>query len=288
MKTLGYYNGKYDELDKMTIPFNDRVCFFGDGVYDAGPSRNYYLFAIDEHIDRFFNSAALLDIEIPCSKSELKDLLQSLVLKMDTGGNFVYFACTRGTGIRSHTYDKGPGNLWVMIKPEVLNDCQKPIKCVTAEDKRFYYCNCKTLNLLPSVLYAEKAYKAGVDETILYRKDGRITECAHCNCHIIKDGIVYTAPTDELILPGIARAHLVRMCKMLGIGVSETPYYLKDLWDADEIIVTSSSNVCMYVDELDGKPVGGKDRETLFRLRDALYQEIIEATDIKRNVRKCG
>lgn len=278
MKTLGYYNGKYDELDRMTIPFNDRVCFFGDGVYDAGPAVNYHLFAIDEHLDRFFNSAALMDIEIPVSKEELKDLLQEMVQKMDNGDNFVYWACSRGTGIRNHVYDKGPGNLWIMIKPEKLNDCQKPIKCITQEDKRFLYCNCKTLNLLPSVLYAQRARTAGADETVLYRHDGRITECAHCNCHIIKDGIVYTAPTDDLILPGIARAHLVKMCKKIGIGVSETPYYLEDLRKADELIITSSSNVCMYVNELDGKPFGGKDQATLFRLRNALYEEICQAT----------
>lgn len=279
MKTLGYYNGKYGELEEMTVPFNDRVCFFGDGVYDAGPSRHYNLFAVDEHLDRFFNSAALMDIEIPCGKRELKDLLQELVRKMDTGDNFVYWACSRGTGIRNHVYEKGPGNLWVMIKQETLDTCQKPIKCVTAEDKRFYYCNCKTLNLLPSVLYAEKAYHAGADETILHRHDGRITECAHCNCHIIKDGVVYTAPTDDMILPGIARAHLIGKCKELGIGVSETPYYMEDLLCADEIMVTSSSHVCMFVEELDGRPAGGKDRETLFRLRDALYEEICEATE---------
>lgn len=80
-----------------------------DGVYDAGPARNYHMFAIDEHIDRFFNSAKLMDIEIPCSKEELKELLASLVLKMDTGNNFVYWACTRGTGIRNHVYKKRTG-----------------------------------------------------------------------------------------------------------------------------------------------------------------------------------
>ena len=57
MKTLGYYNGKYDELENMSVPMNDRVCWFGDGVYDAGPCRNYKIFAIDEHVDRFFISA---------------------------------------------------------------------------------------------------------------------------------------------------------------------------------------------------------------------------------------
>ena len=50
MKTLGYYNGKFGELDEMSIPMNDRVCWFGDGVYDAGLSRNYKIFALNEHI----------------------------------------------------------------------------------------------------------------------------------------------------------------------------------------------------------------------------------------------
>ena len=59
MKTLGYYNGKFGELDEMSIPMNDRVCWFGDGVYDAGLSRNYKIFALNEHIDRLFNSAGL-------------------------------------------------------------------------------------------------------------------------------------------------------------------------------------------------------------------------------------
>lgn len=97
MKTLGYYNGTYDELDRMMVPMNDRVCYFGDGVYDAGPCRNYHIFAIDEHIDRFFNNAALLEIRMPCTKAELKALLQELVQKLDTGDLFVYYQVTRGT-----------------------------------------------------------------------------------------------------------------------------------------------------------------------------------------------
>lgn len=43
MKTLGYYNGRFDELERMQIPMNDRVCFFGDGVYDAGPCHSYHI-----------------------------------------------------------------------------------------------------------------------------------------------------------------------------------------------------------------------------------------------------
>lgn len=278
MKTLGYYNGKYGELEEMSIPMNDRVCWFGDGVYDAGPSRNYKIFAIDEHIDRFFNSAGLLDIEMPVTKEELKELLQEMVNKMDTGDLFVYYQVTRGTGVRDHAYTKGPGNLWIMLKPAEISDGIEPIKLITVEDTRFLHCNIKTLNLIPSCVATEKAKKAGCQEAVFYRAGGRVTECAHSNVHIIKDGKLVTAPTDNLILPGIARAHLIRMCKKLGIPVSETPYTLKELLEAEEVLVTSSSNLCLHACEIDGKPVGGKNPELLEKIRAALLGEFYEKT----------
>lgn len=278
MKTLGYYNGKYGELEEMSIPMNDRVCWFGDGVYDAGPSRNYKIFAIDEHIDRFFNSAGLLDIEMPVTKEELKELLQEMVNKMDTGNLFVYYQVTRGTGVRDHAYTKGLGNLWIMLKPAEISDGIEPIKLITVEDTRFLHCNIKTLNLIPSCVATEKAKKAGCQEAVFYRAGGRVTECAHSNVHIIKDGKLVTAPTDNLILPGIARAHLIRMCKKLGIPVSETPYTLKELFEAEEVLVTSSSNLCLHACEIDGKPVGGKNPELLEKIRSALLGEFYEAT----------
>lgn len=284
MKTLGYYNGKYGELDEMTVPMNDRDHWFGDGVYDAGPSRNYHIFAIDEHIDRFFNSAALVGIRMPMTKEELKDLLTGLVRKVDTGDLFVYYQVTRGGyENRNHTYDEdAPGNLWVMLKPSVFNDGKKPIRLVTEEDKRFFFCNIKTLNLLPAVMAAQHAKREGAQETVLWRRTPlgqRVTECAHSNCHIIRNHVLYTAPTDELILPGIARAHLIRMCKKLGYAVSETPYYLDDLKAADEVLVTSSSSLCLRAEAVDGKPVGGRAAEMYEDLRSHLVQEFMEATE---------
>ena len=74
MERLGYYNGAFGPLEDMMVPMNDRVSWFGDGVYDAGPCRNYHIFALDEHVDRFFRSAATLQIRMPVGKEELKHL----------------------------------------------------------------------------------------------------------------------------------------------------------------------------------------------------------------------
>lgn len=279
MDNLGYYNGEYDLIDNMKVPMNDRVCYFGDGVYDATYSRKHNIFALDEHIDRFFNSAGLLRIKIPYTKDELKALLKEMVKKVDCGEQFVYWQVTRGTGMRNHAFpaEDVKANLWIILKPLNVKDMSQKLKLITLEDTRFLHCNIKTLNLLPSVIAAQKTEEAGCQEAVFHRGD-RVTECAHSNVSIIKDGIFVTAPTDNLILPGIARAHIIKMCKKFDIPVNETPFTLKELMDADEVIVTSSGQFCMAACEIDGKPVGGKAQEIVRKLQDALLDEFLEDT----------
>ncbi len=282
MNNLGYYNGKYDLIEKMTIPMNDRVCYFGDGVYDATYSRNHVIFALDEHIDRFFNSAGLLKIKIPYTKEELKEIINEMVNKVDSGEQFVYWQVTRGTAMRNHAFpsDDIKANIWIILKPLGIKDMSKKIKLITLEDTRYLHCNIKTLNLLPSVMAAQKTEEAGCQEAVLHRGD-RVTECAHSNVSILKDGILKTAPTDNLILPGIARAHLIRMCKLFGIPVNETVFTLKELMESDEVIVTSSGQFCIIANEIDGQPVGGKSPELVKKLQDALLNEFLEQTKVE-------
>jgi D-alanine transaminase len=279
MENLGYYNGKFGLLEEMTVPMLDRVCYFGDGVYDATYSRNHNIFALDEHIERFYNSAGLLGIKIPYSKEQVKEILKDMVSKVDSGEQFVYWQITRGTGMRNHAFpgDEVPANLWIMLKPLNIKDMSKKLKLITLEDTRFLHCNIKTLNLLPSVMASQKTEEAGCQESVLHRGD-RVTECAHSNVSIIKDGILKTAPTDNLILPGIARAHLIKMCNSFNIPVDETAFNLKELMEADEVIVTSSGQFCMATCEIDGKPVGGKAPELVKKLQDALLNEFLEET----------
>ena len=281
MKELGYYNGRIGELSEMTIPMNDRACWFGDGVYDVAMCRGGCIFALDEHVDRLFRSAAALEIEVPVSKQALRDLLYNLVKKMDTGDLMVYYQVTRGGGPRAHVFPEGPANLWVTLRPKALDPGFGPISLITAEDTRFLHCNVKTLNLIPSVMASERARRAGCYECVLYRPGGRVTECAHSNVHIIKDGVFRTAPTDELILPGIARAHLIAACHRLGIPVREEPFTLDDLMTADEVITSSTTAPCVRACRVDGQDVGMKRQDLFDALHQAVYDEFFEKTGEK-------
>lgn len=280
MKNLGYYNGKTGLIEEMTIPMTDRVCFFGDGVYDATYARNHKIFAIEDHLDRFYNSAAFLKIEIPMEREELKSTLEEMVKKVDDGEQFVYWQVTRGnSGLRSHAFhESGKASLWITVEPRKITDIHKKMKLITLEDIRFLMCNVKTLNLIPSVMAAQATKEAGCDECVFHR-NGRVTECAHSNVSIIKDGKFITAPTDRFILPGISRKHILQFCREFGIPVLEQPYTVDDLMNADEVVVTSSGQLCIQAVEIDGKPVGGKAPEILEKLQNAYLEKFMRETE---------
>lgn len=276
MKELAYYDGRIGTPQDLMVPFQDRVHFFGDGVYDAAVGGNHRVYLLDDHLDRFYASAAALEIKIPMAKEALGCLLTELLSKVEGDTHFVYWQITRGVASRNHDYDEAMnGKLWVMIRPLVLRDPNVPIKLITGEDTRFYHCNIKTLNLLPSVLAAQAAKRAGAEETVLHRGDV-VTECAHSNVSILKGGIFISHPNDNLILRGIAKTHMIAACYRLGIQVMERPFRLSELMDADEIIVTSSSNFCLHASHIDGRAVGGKDPAMLQRIQDAVITEYLE------------
>ncbi len=272
MERVGYYNGEIGAIEELRVPFLDRVTFYGDGVYDATMSRDGVMLYIDDHLDRFFNSMRLMRFEPNFTPEQLQGELQKVVDLADARDNFVYWQVTRGTAPRRHEFPDVAPNLWIMVVPMPFADLSQTVDAVSFEDLRFGYCNVKTLNLMPNVLAAQNAADHGGQEAIFVR-DGNVTESAHSNIHILKDGTLITHPADNHILPGIARKHLIGMCGQLGIPVEERLYTLDELKAADEVIISASSTFGIRVAHVDGQPVGGKDPETYARLREALEAE---------------
>ena len=281
MERIAYYNGKIGTPEDMMVPMNDRVCYFGDGVYDATAAANGQIFLLDEHVDRLYNSAGLIGIQIPYTKPELKEILKDVVSRVDNPHSFVYFQVTRATAARTHAFPvNATANFWITVTPKQFRDFSQPIQLTEMEDKRYLYCNIKTLNLLPSVLAAQHAEEQGCYESVFHRGN-IVTECAHSNISILKNGVLKTHPNDCYILPGIAKNHLIKACKKHSIPVAETPFTLDELRDADEVLVTSSSNFCSFADTFEGKPIGGKAPELVKLLQDTVIQEYLDYCGIQ-------
>ena len=279
MRNLGYYNGEIGLIEEMKVPMTDRGFYLGDGLYDAAYTRNHIIYALDEHLDRFYAGMDTLDIPYPMPKQQLKALLSELVKRVDDGEQFVYWQVSRGSALRFHHYpEEGtPSNLTVMLRPMPIRPVYTPVKLISAEDKRYLYCNIKTISLLPGVLTAEMAVRAGAHETVLHRGD-RVTECSHTNIGMLKNGAFVTPPADEYILAGVGRAHLMAACHALGVPVEERIFTMQELMEADEVILTSAGSLCLSAYELDGKVVGGKAPELLRRLQDYLMSDWLEKT----------
>lgn len=277
LKNIAYYNGKTGPIEEMTVPMNDRACYFGDGVYDATMAIHHVPMHFDDHIERIYRSAGKIDIDIPMEKAEMKRMIQSLVDQVEGESLFVYWQVTRGVGMRNHPYSgaEGAPSIWAWVRPGAMRDVYGMYRCITVEDTRFLHCDIKTINLLPAVMANQRAMEAGCEEAIFHRGE-RVTECSHSNVYILKDGVLRTAPCDNLILPGIARAHILEICREQGIPVVEEPFTVAQMMAADEVFFSSSSALTCRIGEIDGKRVGVKDEANFAKIRDAYQEKVRE------------
>ncbi len=272
MENIGYYNGVFAPVEELMIPACDRGVYFGDGVYEALRVERHRFFALEEHLSRFRASLAFLRIPFEMTDEALVAILQETVDRVESESQQIYFQVTRGSAMRTHAFPEGAQpNLLIFTRGVPLADIVERRRLIVLPDTRWGHCNIKSINLIPSVLAAQAAKERGCTEAVFHR-DGVVTECSSSNLLMLKDGVLRTAPTDERILPGVTRGHFLMLARELGVPVDETAFTLEEAYDADELMVTSTSLHGLPVCELEGKPVCGRDEPLLRKLQKA-YRE---------------
>jgi len=266
---FGYYNGVFAPLETLMVPACDRGLYFGDGVYEALRVENHRPFALEEHLERFYASLQALRIDFSMPEAELRDVLSELSDRVDSNSQLLYFQVTRGTATRTHAFpENAKPNLMAYAKHAPLADVSERWKAILLPDIRWANCNIKTLNLIPNVMAAQQAKERGCKEAVFHR-DGVVTECSSSNLLMLRDGVLYTAPADHRILAGVTRARFLLLAKEFGIPVVEEAFTVDEAFEADELIITSTSVHGPGVCELEGRPVGGKDPDRLKKLQSA-------------------
>lgn len=275
MEAVGYYNGTFGLPEEIEAPILDRAFYFGDGCYDATYLVNNKILFLEDHLDRFYNSMRLLRINPPCDRQKMAEILYQVADMYDGDTGFLYMQCSRGTGRRNHAFTPDmKSNLMIFLEPASLTPPEKTFKVVTAEDKRFLYCNIKTLNLLPNVLEVTKAQEAGADELIFHRGN-IVTEMGHSNVSMIVGDKYVIHPFDDKILPGVAaKRHLCVLAESAGLTAVEREFSVTELMNADEVIISSSGTLCNRIVSVDGIPVGGKADQAFKALQKAAWDEL--------------
>ncbi len=262
--TIAYLNGDYMPLEEARISPMDRGFLFGDGIYEVIPSYDGKMVGFDPHIKRMQDGLDAIEIKLGWSDEQWRALCTSLMEKNGNGNLGVYLHVTRGTDTkRHHAYPEGITptvfGYAFEIQPPPIPDRDEivPYTCATGHDMRWDRCNIKSISLLGNVMHYQQGHRKGDGEILLYNDNNELTECGACNAYIVKNGVVATPLLDNQILPGITRQLLLGVLRADGnIPVEERVITMDEVWDADEIWISSSSKEVVPVIKLDGKPVG--------------------------------
>lgn len=251
-------NEQLVEEKEATVPFNDRGYNFGDGIYEYVRVYNNRLFTARPHFERLLRSANEIGLELNYTVDGLIELVQELISanKVVTGG--VYIQVTRGVAPRDHAFPtptvKAMITGFTKSYDRPYKKLEEGINAVTTEDIRWLRCDIKSLNLLGNVLAKEYATKYNAQEAIQHRGD-TVTEGSSSNVYAIKNGVIYTHPTNNLILNGITRKVIKEIAESNNITFKEEAFTVDFLKQADEVIVSSTSIEVMPVVKIDGDNV---------------------------------
>jgi D-alanine transaminase len=276
--TIYFIDGKFTNKDSLNISVDDRGYYFGDGVYEVVKVYDGELYTAEEHFSRLFQSAAKIKMAIPYSEQQLIDIAKELVKVNEVNTGHIYLQVTRGASPRIHQFPElsvAPVvTAYAIHNPRPMSNIEGGVSVKSVEDVRWLRCDIKSLNLLANVLAKQEAYEAGCAEAIFVR-DGLVMEGSSSNAFGVKDGVVFTHPATNLILNGITRQVVLKLCDEMSIPVEERAFTPDEMNAMDEFFITSTTAEITPVVLIDEKPVGSGSPGVITRqLQEAFARQI--------------
>jgi len=272
-----YLNGKLVPEQKATVSVFDHGLLYGDGIFEGIRTYGGKVFLLDEHIDRLYDSAKCILLDIPMSRQEMADAVRKTCRANGTDNGYIRLIVTRGVGsLGLNPYlCKTPQVIIIaasiQLYPEELYT--KGMAVVTCGAKRNHpeaiNPRIKSLNYLNNVLAKIEAINAGVKEAIMLNHLGYIAEATGDNIFAIKNEVITTPPSWCGALEGITRGCVMKMAKEMGYTVREDVMTRYDLYTADEVFLTGTAAEIIGVSEVDRRVIGeGKPGPITMRLTE--------------------
>jgi len=264
LEPLVYVNGEFVEKSKATVSVFDHGVLYGDGVFEGIRAYNGIVFKLDQHVERLFNSAKVLQLVIPLSRHEMAEAIMETVRKNQLRDAYIRVVVTRGAGDLGvdPSSCKTP-TLFIIAEPSqssLGSGVPRLVSLVTATVRRDAVDGTshevKSLNYLNSILAKMEARRAGVDDALMLDHRGFVSESSASNIFIVKDSKVSTPATSAGILHGITRARIIRLCSDLGLEVSERDITPFELLTADEAFLVGTKAEILAVGTVNGTKIG--------------------------------
>jgi branched-chain amino acid aminotransferase len=282
---LIYVDGALLPRAEAKVSVFDSGFVLGDGVWEGLRLHRGRFAFLDAHLDRLYEAAKALMIDVGLTRAELAEALRRTVeANRMTDGVHVRLMVTRG--VKKTPYQDPRltvGKATVVIIPE--HKTPKPelvargLRLATVHVRRGYpdvqdpkLNSHSKLNCITACI---QAAQAGCDEALMLDPQGFVATCNSTHFFVVRKGEVWTS-TGDFCIPGITRANVIRVCRESGIPVHEKRFSLLEVYGADEAFCTGTFAGLVHVTAVDGRVLNAGVRGPMVERLQALYAALLE------------
>ena len=281
-----YIDGKFYPEANAKVSVFDHGLLYGDGIFEGIRFYNGRVFRLEQHLERLWNSARSICLDIPMTRQEMTEALLETIRQNHLRDGYIRLVVTRGVGNLGLNPEqcKNPSVIIIAATIALYHEdfYRKGLSIVTVATRRSNPASLnpavKSLNYLNNVMARIEANLASADEALMLNDAGNVAECTADNVFIIKHGQIFTPPTTAGALEGITRSVVSDIAGEFDIKVIEADFTRHDIFVADECFLTGTAAEIVPVVKADGRTIGnGKPGPITIRIV-ARFREMTQKT----------
>lgn len=281
-----YIDGQFFSKEDAKISVFDHGLLYGDGVFEGIRFYNDRVFRLEEHIERLFDSAKAIHLDIPATQEEVIEATLETIRRNDLHDGYIRLLVTRGVGsLGLSPYHCQRASIIVIASTISLYPEEKYEKglvlatCATRRPNHDALSPAvKSLNYLSNVMAKVEAMAAGAEEGVMLNAAGYVAECTGDNIFLVKKGIVYTPTVASGSLYGITRGVVIELVAAAGLELREVELTRYDLYTADEVFLTGTAAEVVPVAEYDKRIIGTGEPGPITRRLIADFRNLVQTT----------
>ncbi len=283
--SIVFIDGRFLKGDDARISVWDHALLYGDAVYDTARVYDGFIFRLEDHIDRLFESARGIHLTPPLTKEQMKMSIVETVRRNAVRNAQVRVIMTRGVGKPGLDPTLCPKSTIIISAVEVQPMLgQEPLRLITSSVRKkspiSIDSKIKSINYLDNILAKIEAKEGGFDDAVMLDSNGSVAEATGANIFLVKNGAVVTPPTTSC-LAGVTRATIIEIAKELGIGTTEEALTVQDLYSASEVFLTGTGiDGVVPVREIDGRTIGEQCPGAMTNRLSEHYRQVSKTTHL--------
>ena len=259
-----YIDGKFYSEANAKVSVFDHGLLYGDGIFEGIRFYNGRVFRLEQHLERLWNSARSICLDIPMTRQEMTEALLETIRQNHLPDGYIRLVVTRGVGNLGLNPEqcKNPSVIIIVATIALYHEdfYRKGLSIVTVATRRSNPASLnpavKSLNYLNNVMARIEANLASADEALMLNDAGNVAECTADNVFIIKHGQIFTPPITAGALQGITRSVVFDIAGEFDIKVIEADFTRHDIFVADECFLTGTAAEIVPVVKADGRIIG--------------------------------